>query len=56
MKTERDDLRIVALDYAWRTANQVNAEGTKPAYTKGDVLAIARDYLTFLKGEEKQAA
>lgn len=55
MNNHTPDLRTVALDYAWRTANQVTKDGAKP-YTKDDVLAIARDYLIFLKGEEKHAA
>lgn len=53
MNNERDDLRIVALDYAWRTANQIAG---KESYTKDDVLRIARDYLAFLQDKEKLAA
>lgn len=53
MTNQRDDLRIVALDYAWRTANQVAP--AKPYY-KDEVLRIAREYLTFLEGKEQKAA
>lgn len=54
MKDETSELRIVALDYAWRTASQVG-EAAKP-YTQDQVLGIAREYLTFLQGEKKAAA
>lgn len=54
MKDETSELRIVALDYAWRTASQVT-EAAKP-YTQDQVLAIAREYLAFLQNQEKAAA
>lgn len=43
----RDDLRIVALDYAWRTC----AQNPQASYSRQAVIENAKAYLEFLEGK-----
>jgi hypothetical protein len=49
-----DNLRIVALDYAWRTLS--SQPGPGQTYSKAEVLSIAQEYFDFLIGTAQKAA